>query len=458
MATIKCKSCGRAYNYRSSELCPKCGAYNRPPHQMRVGFDENGSVELQSDREFRENISESTTVEETAGKVGDTLISSETLDALGRELNKWGSRVEKWWTENSEKSATHAKVAKDSPLRDRKKSKSGSGRIVAIVVAISIFASLIGSITESCSSNGVHIIAPEPDVSIATEEVAPSEVYWSEEHRKAILDSYAVSEEVGLSEVFELYGSKYWIGDWQLTGGGSGDNVMIIAVNGNEFPADRLHDCFLLWVDWDGTEWTYAPEKFQNGALIFRSLHTTAMPEDSLCWLMFNDYDDNGNWRSTTAVSLVEHNVYFGDGSQDFASTEAVTVWSEEDCKNLLSLYGVTEVVNMGTTFDWEGVNLWVDGFSADGMDNSTITLTFNSNQPLSATALERCFLVYAPDPNMSWTYYPESYQAGELIFTDFCDPIHEGTKLWLLCEDYQQSGEDENLYEYLGTTAVELH
>ena len=58
----------------------------------------------------------------------------------------------------------------------------------------------------------------------------------------------------------------------------------------------------------------------------------------------------------------------------------------------------------------------------------------------------------------MSWTYYPESYQAGELIFTDFCDPIHEGTKLWLLCEDYQQSGEDENLYEYLGTTAVELH
>ena len=52
MATIKCKSCGRAYNYRSSELCPKCGAFNRPPHRMRVGFNADGGVELQTEKEF----------------------------------------------------------------------------------------------------------------------------------------------------------------------------------------------------------------------------------------------------------------------------------------------------------------------------------------------------------------------------------------------------------------------
>ena len=52
MANIKCKSCGRAYNYRSNELCPKCGAFNRPPHRMRVGFNADGGVELQTEREF----------------------------------------------------------------------------------------------------------------------------------------------------------------------------------------------------------------------------------------------------------------------------------------------------------------------------------------------------------------------------------------------------------------------
>ena len=118
----------------------------------------------------------------------------------------------------------------------------------------------------------------------------------------------------------------------------------------------------------------------------------------------------------------------------------------------MLSLYGVTEVVNMGTTFDWEDIKLWVDGWAKDGMDNSTMILSLNSNQPLSATALERCFLVWAPDPNMSWTYYPESYQDGTLTFTDLYDPLHEGIKLWLVCEDYD--AEDNRI----GATAVELN
>ncbi|MBR5571508.1 MAG: hypothetical protein IKV99_02550 [Oscillospiraceae bacterium] len=457
MASIKCKSCGRVYNYRSSELCPKCGAYNRPPHQMRVGFDENGSVELQSDREFRENVAEADTVEETVRKVGETLISSETLDALGRELNKWGSRVEKWWTENSEKSATHAKVAKDSPLRDRKKSKSGGGRIVAIVVAISVFASLIGSITESCGSNRVAVFpAPEPDVSIATEEVAPTEVYWSEEHRKAILDSYAVSEEVGLSEVFELYGSKYWVGDWQLTGGGSGDNVMIIAVNGNEFPADRLHDCFLLWVDWNGTEWTYAPGKFQNGALIFRSLHTTAMPEGTLCWLMFNDYDDNGNWRSTTAVSLVEHNVYFGDGSQDFASTEAVTVWSEEDCKNLLSFHDVTEEYSMGSGFIWLDSRVGIYGW---GKDDSTMDVSIEGEMLSGEELLDMCYLLwYDLADGEEHMYHPDSYENGALVFKNIRSEILDTTYIWLIMQEGYILNTESNTMENIGTIAVRLN
>ena len=316
MASIKCKSCGRVYNYRSSELCPKCGAYNRPPHQMRVGFDENGSVELQSDREFRENISESTTVEETVREVGETLLSSETLDALGRELNKWGSRVEKWWTENSEKSATHAKVAKDSPLRDRKKSKSGSGRIVAIVVVIIIFSSLIGSITESCSSNGVHIIAPEPDVSIATEEVAPSaeiwqdEGLWPEEARKDLLDIYGVTDVFSMGTGFNWNGTTMWINGWEISGS-AGDGFIVLGLEADrELPENTLNECYLLWWDVDGTEHIYHPTAYRNGALIFEHLHTDVFNPDAAMWLLCEHYRQSGEdanlyeYLGTTAVEL----------------------------------------------------------------------------------------------------------------------------------------------------------
>ena len=177
MATIKCNSCGRTYNYRSSELCPKCGAFNRPPHRMRVGFNADGGVELQTEKEFvreaqRFDARDDVCAEGQARKVrsSDTLIDSETLDALGKQLNKWGGQLEKWWTENSQKSTP---LAKDSPLRDRKKGKSSGGKAVAIIAAVSILVSLLGTIMESCESNRVHAV-PEPDVSFATDQVAPT--------------------------------------------------------------------------------------------------------------------------------------------------------------------------------------------------------------------------------------------------------------------------------------------
>ena len=46
MANIKCKSCGKRYSYHESDLCPHCGAYNKPSARMRVDFDEEGNAEL----------------------------------------------------------------------------------------------------------------------------------------------------------------------------------------------------------------------------------------------------------------------------------------------------------------------------------------------------------------------------------------------------------------------------
>ena len=42
MATIRCRSCGRIYDYNKQDMCPKCGAYNRPPRQEWV--DAEGTV------------------------------------------------------------------------------------------------------------------------------------------------------------------------------------------------------------------------------------------------------------------------------------------------------------------------------------------------------------------------------------------------------------------------------
>ena len=42
MATIRCRSCGRIYDYNKQDMCPKCGAYNRPPRREWV--DAGGDV------------------------------------------------------------------------------------------------------------------------------------------------------------------------------------------------------------------------------------------------------------------------------------------------------------------------------------------------------------------------------------------------------------------------------
>ena len=39
MAVIRCKGCGRLYDYQKQDMCPKCGAYNRPPRRERVEAD-----------------------------------------------------------------------------------------------------------------------------------------------------------------------------------------------------------------------------------------------------------------------------------------------------------------------------------------------------------------------------------------------------------------------------------
>lgn len=52
MASIKCKACGRRYSYHDSDLCPHCGAYNKPSSRMRVDYDKDGNAELLNEKQF----------------------------------------------------------------------------------------------------------------------------------------------------------------------------------------------------------------------------------------------------------------------------------------------------------------------------------------------------------------------------------------------------------------------
>lgn len=42
MRKVQCEECGRQYDYDVDDFCPRCGAFNQPPRNARVGAD--GSV------------------------------------------------------------------------------------------------------------------------------------------------------------------------------------------------------------------------------------------------------------------------------------------------------------------------------------------------------------------------------------------------------------------------------
>ena len=54
MSNITCRSCGKRYDYLNSDLCPHCGAYNKPTSRLRVDFNEEGSAELLNEQQFQQ--------------------------------------------------------------------------------------------------------------------------------------------------------------------------------------------------------------------------------------------------------------------------------------------------------------------------------------------------------------------------------------------------------------------
>ena len=80
MPNIKCKACGRRYSYHNSDLCPHCGAYNRPPHRMRVDFDKDGNIELQIISSSRLDDSDKVEISLNIYNTSDAIVKVTTLN------------------------------------------------------------------------------------------------------------------------------------------------------------------------------------------------------------------------------------------------------------------------------------------------------------------------------------------------------------------------------------------
>lgn len=53
MASIKCKACGRRYDYRDHNLCPGCGAYNKPVRSDAADYREMAQEDTAAESERR---------------------------------------------------------------------------------------------------------------------------------------------------------------------------------------------------------------------------------------------------------------------------------------------------------------------------------------------------------------------------------------------------------------------
>ena len=132
MATIRCRSCGRIYDYNKQDMCPKCGAYTRPLHRERV--DPDGTVHFVEDQ----------SIPPRRGKVcyeEKTCYEDQTRRGSREKAAHTGSgsaRAQEG--ENTKNSANHT-VNHVSGMNTQSRGRT----VVLIVVAVSVLISLIGS-------------------------------------------------------------------------------------------------------------------------------------------------------------------------------------------------------------------------------------------------------------------------------------------------------------------------
>lgn len=225
MLRVKCRGCGKIYDYSKDEICPSCGAYNRPPHRGVV--DADGTVRFVGEKACYEEkvcFDEKQCHEEVAQRVrgGKSKTAWETDDlelALRKSMDKLKSFAEK-------------------TNRPKKNQTPGQKRAAAVIgIAVAILA-LLGQFMENRAERRPE---PMPDISIEADTEPAMEV-----------------RRYKIGEGFSANGRQYAVTDMAM----SGDDITVI-MSGDGLAEDPWN-VYLYWHDPDGAEYAIGPDEIES--------------------------------------------------------------------------------------------------------------------------------------------------------------------------------------------------
>ena len=214
MASIRCKACGKTYDYRKEGFCPKCGAYNRPPRQEWV--DAEGTVHYAGQE--KECYEEKVCYEEQTRRPRQPAGTGETDDLCAQEWENLKGSVQR--------------------LRARYQTmdKKQRGNVGKIIIAVVIGLVLL---LNSCNIHRENNVSDEPDWSEGSSVVAVPEPTYADYQ---------------MHEWFDLLGSSV-----AVTGAFLGDDGIIVTVEG--LPEDAFEPGLSAYGT-DGSVYSTYPMEF----------------------------------------------------------------------------------------------------------------------------------------------------------------------------------------------------
>ncbi len=224
MASIRCKACGCTYDYNKEGMCPKCGAYNRPPRRERV--DPDGSIHYLEPRDAavpphhgkKVCYEQKTCYEEQTRRSRQPADTGEADDHRAQEWENLKGSVQRLRT------------------RYQTMDKKQRGNVGKIIIAVVIGLVML---LNSCNIHRENNVSDEPDWSEGSSVVAVPEPTYADYQ---------------MHEWFDLLGSSV-----AVTGAFLGDDGIIVTVEG--LPEDAFEPGLSAYGT-DGSVYSTYPMEF----------------------------------------------------------------------------------------------------------------------------------------------------------------------------------------------------
>ena len=256
MASIRCKACGCTYDYNKEGMCPKCGAYNRPPRRERV--DPDGSIHylephdaaVPPHRGKKVCYEQKTCYEEQTRRPRQPAGTGETDNLCAQEWENLKGSVQR--------------------LRARyqtmdKKQRGNVGKIIIAVVTGLVL------LLNSCNIHRENNVQDEPDWSEGSSVVAVPEPTYADYQ---------------MHEWFDLLGSSV-----AVTGAFLGDDGIIVTVEG--LPEDAFEPGLSAYGT-DGSVYSTYPMEFTRQddivVITYDRYFLEDMPQPDGLFLTFDEF------------------------------------------------------------------------------------------------------------------------------------------------------------------------